>query len=128
MRRDCPRDIRAHLAEVSDWQNRALEPICPIVFLGALRIKIRDAENLQVQNQAVYVGLWVANNERAKFWLSAMNNLKNRGVEDIIIAVVDGLKGFPDAINAAFPATAVRPASFSWCAICGTFLAGKIAK
>ena len=80
MRRDCPRDIRAHLAEVSDWQNRALEPIYPIDFLDALRIKIRDAENRQVQNQAVYValgvtsegkrevlGLWVANNRGAKF-------------------------------------------------------------
>ena len=107
MRRDCPRDIRAHLAEVSDWQNRALEPICPIVFLGALRIKIRDAENLQVQNQAVYVVLWVANNGGAKFWLSVMHNLKNRGVKDILNAVVDGLKGFPDAVNAAFPETTV---------------------
>jgi putative transposase len=106
----------AVLEEVSDWQNRALEPVYPIVFLDALRVKIRDAESRQVKNKAVYValgvtpegerevlGLWIAANEGAKFWLSIMNNLRNRGVEDILIAVVDGLKGFPDAINAAFP-------------------------
>ena len=111
----------AVLEEVSDWQNRALEPIYPIVFLDALRVKIRDAESRQVKNKAVYValgvtpdgerevlGLWIAANEGAKFWLSIMNNLKNRGLEDILIAVVDGLKGFPDAINAAFPDTTVQ--------------------
>ena len=91
----------AVLEEVSDWQNRALEPMYPIVFLDALRVKIRDAESRQVKNKAVYValgvtpegerevlGLWIANNEGAKFWLSVMNNLRNRGVEDILIAVV----------------------------------------
>lgn len=108
----------AVLEEVSDWQNRALEPVYPVVFLDALRVKIRDAESRMVKNKAVYValgvttegdrevlGLWIAANEGAKFWLSIMNNLRNRGVEDILIAVVDGLKGFPDAINAAFPET-----------------------
>jgi transposase-like protein len=129
------RDIRAHLEEVyglqvsadlisrvtdavlaegSDWQNRALEPIYPIVFLDALRVKIRDAESRQVKNKAVYValgvtpegerevlGLWIANTEGAKFWLSVMNNLRNRGVEDILIAVVDGLKGFPPSRDIA---------------------------
>ena len=111
----------AVLEEVSDWQNRALEPLYPIVFLDALRVKIRDAESRQVKNKAVYValgvntegerevlGLWIAANEGAKFWLSVMNNLRNRGVDDILIAVVDGLKGFPDAINAAFPETEVQ--------------------
>jgi putative transposase len=111
----------AVLEEVSDWQNRALEPMYPIVFLDALRVKIRDAESRQVKNKVVYValgvtpegerevlGLWIANNEGAKFWLSVMNTLRNRGVEDILIAVVDGLKGFPDAINAAFPETTVQ--------------------
>jgi len=111
----------AVLEEVSDWQNRALEPMYPIVFLDALRVKIRDAESRQVKNKAVYValgvnaegerevlGLWIAANEGAKFWLSVMNNLRNRGIEDILIAVVDGLKGFPDAINAAFPDTTVQ--------------------
>ena len=136
------RDIRAHLEEVyglrvsadlisrvtdavldevSDWQNRALEHMYPIVFLDALRVKIRDAESRQVKNKAVYIaygvtsegdrevlGLWVANTEGAKFWLSVMNNLKNRGLEDILIAVVDGLKGFPEAINAAYPDTTVQ--------------------
>jgi putative transposase len=82
----------AVLEEVSDWQNRALEPVYPIVFLDALRVKIRDAESRQVKNKAVYValgvtpegerevlGLWIAANEGAKFWLTIMNNLKNRG-------------------------------------------------
>jgi putative transposase len=95
--------------------------VYPIVFLDALRVKIRDAESRQVKNKAVYVALgvnpdgerevlgwWIAVNEGAKFWLSIMNNLKNRGLEDILIAVVDGLKGFPDAINAAFPDTTVQ--------------------
>lgn len=89
-----------------------------IFFLDALRVKIRDAHMRQVNNNAVYValgvtpegerevlGLWIANNEGTKFWLCVMNNLRNRGVEDILIAVVDGPKGFPDAINAAFPET-----------------------
>ena len=111
----------AVLEEVSDWQNRALEPVYPIVFLDALRVKIRGAESRQVKNKAVYVtlgvtregerevlSLWIANNEGAKFWFSVMNNLRNRGLEDILIAVVDGLKGFPDAINAAFPETTVQ--------------------
>ena len=114
----------AVLEEVSDWQNRALEPMYPIVFLDALRVKIRDAESRQVKNKAVYValgvtpegerevlGLWIAANEGAKFWLSMMNNLRNRGVEDILIAVVDGLKGFPDAINAAFPESTAKGAA-----------------
>tara|TARA_R110002051_G_scaffold322837_2_gene414476 strand:+ start:919 stop:1212 length:294 start_codon:yes stop_codon:yes gene_type:complete len=82
----------------------------PIVFLDALRVKIRNAKSRQVKNKAVYValgvtpegerevlGLWVAANEEAKFWLSAINNLRHRGVEDILVAVVDCLKGFPDA-------------------------------
>ena len=116
----------AVLEEVPDWQNRAQEPIYPIVFRDALRVKIRDTESRQVKNKGVYValgvtpevkrevlGLWIATNEGAKFWLSVMNNLRNRGVEDILIAVVpfhrlqanderamDSLKGFPDAINA----------------------------
>ena len=111
----------AVLEEVSDWQNRALERMYPIVFFDALRVKIRDSESRQVKNKAVYVayginsdgerevlGLWVSQNEGAKFWLSVMNSLKNRGLEDILIAVVDGLNGFPDAINAAYPETAVQ--------------------
>ncbi len=112
----------AVLEEVSAWQNRALEPMYPLVFLDALGVTIRDPESRQVKNKAVYgalgvtpegerevLGLWIANNEGTQFWLSVMNNLCNRGVEDILIAVVHGLKGFPDAINAAFPDTTVQP-------------------
>ena len=111
----------AVLDEVREWQSRALERRYPIVIFDALRVKIRDADSRQVQNKAVYValgvsrdgvrevlGLWIAGNEGAKFWLSVMNELKNRGVQDILIAVVDGLKGFPEAITAAFPETTVQ--------------------
>ncbi len=109
----------AVLDEVATWQGRPLDPIYPLVILDALRIKIRD-EGL-VRNKAIYVaigvraegtkevlGLWIEQNEGAKFWLKVMNELKNRGVEDILIAVVDGLKGFPDAIHAVFPDTVVQ--------------------
>src|SRR5664279_5730562 len=109
----------AVLETVAEWQNRPLEAMYPLVFFDALRVKIRD-EGL-VRNKAVFValgvrpdgtkdilGLWIETSEGAKFWLRVMNELKNRGVEDILIAVVDGLKGFPDAINAAFPETTVQ--------------------
>ena len=111
----------AVLDEVREWQNRALERMYPIVIFDALRVKIRDADSRMVKNKAVYValgisrdgvrevlGLWIADNEGAKFWLSVMSELKNRGVQDILIAVVDGLKGFPDAITAAFPEATVQ--------------------
>jgi putative transposase len=94
----------AVLEEVSAWQARPLEAIYPLVFFDALRVKIRD-EGL-VRNKAVHIalgvradgtkeilGLWLEQNEGAKFWLRVMNELKNRGVEDVLIAVVDGLKG-----------------------------------
>jgi len=93
----------------------------PIVIFDALRVKIRDADSRMVKNKAVYValgvsrdgvrevlGLWIAGNEGAKFRLSVMNELKNRGVQDVLIAVVDGLKGFPDAITAAFPKATIQ--------------------
>ena len=111
----------AVLDEVREWQSRALDRMYPIVIFDALRVKIRDADSRMVKNKAVYValgvnrdgmrevlGLWIADNEGAKFWLSVVTELKNRGVQDILIAVVDGLKGFPDAITAAFPDTAVQ--------------------
>ncbi len=111
----------AVLDEVRDWQSRALDRMYPIVIFDALRVKIRDADSRMVKNKAVYValgvtrdgvrevlGLWIADNEGAKFWLSVMNELKNRGIQDILIAVVDGLKGFPEAITAAFPEAAVQ--------------------
>jgi putative transposase len=109
----------AVLAEVAEWQNRPLEAIYPLVFFDAIRVKIRD-EGF-VRNKAVYIalgilpdgtkeilGIWIEQTEGAKFWLKVMNELKTRGVGDILIAVVDGLKGFPDAINAVFPQTIVQ--------------------
>ena len=109
----------AVLETVAEWQNRPLEPMYPLVFFDALRVKIRD-EGL-VRNKAVYValgvtpngtkdilGLWIETSEGAKFWLRVMNELRNRGLEDILVAVVDGLKGFPDAINAVFPRALVQ--------------------
>ena len=104
----------AILDEIAEWQNRPLEPQYPLVFFDALRVKIRDEGT--VRNKAVYValgvradgrkeilGLWIEQTEGAKFWLRVMSELKTRGVEDVLIAVVDGLKGFPDAITAVFP-------------------------
>ena len=107
------------LEEVKDWQGRPLDACYPVVFFDALRVKIRD-EGL-VKNKAVYValaldgeghkhvlGLWIEQTEGAKFWLKVMNDLKTRGVQDILIAAVDGLKGFPEAIGAVFPETVVQ--------------------
>jgi putative transposase len=109
----------AVLEEVRDWQNRPLEAVYPVLFLDALQVRIRDQG--VVRNKAVYLalaldcdgnkhvlGLWIEQTEGAKFWLHVMNELKTRGVEDFFIAVVDGLKGFPDAINAVFPRTTVQ--------------------
>src|SRR5215213_7353511 len=109
----------AVLEEVAAWQARPLEPVYPLVFFDALRVKVRD-EGL-VRNKAVHIalgvradgskeilGLWLEQNEGAKFWLRVMNELKNRGVEDVLIAVVDGLKGFPEAITAVFPQATVQ--------------------
>ncbi len=109
----------AVLEEVADWQNRPLDACYALVFFDAIRVKIRD-EGL-VRNKAVYIalgilpdgtkeilGLWIEQTEGAKFWLRVMNELKNRGLNDILIAVVDGLKGFPEAINAVFPETVVQ--------------------
>jgi putative transposase len=109
----------AVLEEIAEWQNRPLEALYPLVFFDAIRVKIRDEGT--VRNKAVYValgvrpdgakeilGLWIEQNEGAKFWLRVMNELKNRGVEDVLIAIVDGLKGFPEAITAVFPQAQVQ--------------------
>ncbi len=109
----------AVLDEVAEWQNRPLESCYPLIFLDAIRVKIRD-EGF-VRNKAVYIalgiladgtkeilGIWIEQTEGAKFWLRVMNELKTRGVGDVLIAVVDGLKGFPEAINAVFPQTVVQ--------------------
>jgi putative transposase len=109
----------AVLDEIAAWQARPLEPVYPLIFFDALRVKIRD--EALVRNKAVHValgvradgtkeilGLWIEQTEGAKFWLRVMTELKNRGVEDVLIAVVDGLKGFPDAITAVFPEATVQ--------------------
>ena len=109
----------AVLDEVAEWQNRPLDICYPLVFFDAIRVKVRD-EGF-VRNKAIYIalgilpdgtkeilGIWIEQTEGAKFWLRVMNELKNRGAQDILIAVVDGLKGFPEAINAVFPQTIVQ--------------------
>jgi putative transposase len=109
----------AVLEEVTEWQNRPLEALYPLIFFDAIRIKVRDEGT--VRNKAVYValgvrpdgtkeilGLWIEQSEGAKFWLRVMNELKTRGVEDVLIAIVDGLKGFPEAITAVFPQAQVQ--------------------
>ena len=109
----------AVLEDVSAWQNRPLEPVYAIVYFDALRVKIRD-EGL-VRNKAVYLaigitcngykevlGLWIEQTEGAKFLLRVMNELKVRGTQDLLIAVVDGLKGFPEAITTVFPECVVQ--------------------
>ncbi len=109
----------AVMAEVTAWQARPLEPMYPVVFFDALRVKIR--EDAVVRNKAIYLalgvlpdgtrdilGLWVDNTEGAKFWMKVFNDLKTRGVADILIAVTDGLKGMPEALGAVFPATTLQ--------------------
>jgi len=106
-------------AEAAEWQSRPLDPMYPVVFFDAIRVKVRD-EGV-VRNKAIYLalaitadgrqlvlGLWIEQTEGAKFWLRMLNELRNRGLTDILIAVVDGLKGFPEAITAAFPQTLVQ--------------------
>ncbi|MCP4489164.1 MAG: IS256 family transposase [Gammaproteobacteria bacterium] len=107
------------MEEVKEWQNSPLDRVYPIVYMDAIRIKVRD--NGEIKNKAVYLalavnmegrkdllGIWMAHEEGAKFWLSIVTELKNRGVQDILIACVDGLKGFPEAIESIFPDTKVQ--------------------
>ena len=109
----------AVLDEVKSWQNRPLERVYPVVYMDALYVKIRDGGH--VQNRAIYVaialnieggkevlGLWASANEGAKFWLQVMTELRNRGVEDVFIACIDGLKGFPEAVESVFPKAQVQ--------------------
>ena len=109
----------AVLEAVSAWQTRALEPMYPVVFFDAMRVKIR--EEAVVRNKAIYLalgvqpdgtrdilGLWIENTEGAKFWLKVFNDLKMRGVQDILIAVTDGLKGISESLSTIFPATTLQ--------------------
>ena len=113
------RVTNAVIEKVDEWQTRPLEPVYPIVYMDCIRLKIR--EDNKVINKAVYLalgvdvtgqkdllGMWFSENEGAKFWLNVLTELKNRGVQDILIACVDGLKGFPDAINTAFENTQIQ--------------------
>jgi len=104
---------------VEEWRNRPLETFYPVVFFDALRVNIRDeghiskkaiylALSIRLDGQKELLGMWIEKNEGAKFWMGILNELKNRGVQDILIAAVDGLTGFPDAINAVFPETEVQ--------------------
>jgi len=106
-------------SEVQAWQSRPLEPMYPVVFFDALRVKIR--EDAVVHNKAVYLalgvlpdgsreilGMWIEGTEGAKFWLKVFNDLRTRGVSDILIAVTDGLKGIPQALEAVFPDTTLQ--------------------
>ena len=107
------------MEKIVEWQSRPLDAVYPIVYLDCIVVKIR--QDKQVINKAVYLalgvnieghkellGMWISENEGAKFWLNVLTELQNRGVKDILIACVDGLKGFPDAINAAFPETEIQ--------------------
>jgi len=106
-------------ADVQVWQNRPLEEVYPIVYFDALWGKVRDngpvvkvavylALGITMAGQKEVLGMWVANSEGAKFWLHVLTELKNRGVKDIFIGCVDGLKGFPEAMETVFPATQVQ--------------------
>jgi putative transposase len=105
--------------EVKAWQNRQLDEVYPIVYMDALQFKVRDGGH--VRNKAVYIaigitmeglkevlGIWIAQTEGAKFWLQVVTELMNRGLRDVFIACVDGLKGFPEAIETVFPKTEVQ--------------------
>ena len=107
------------LEDVNEWQNRPLDSIYPIVFLDCIVVKVH--QDKRVINKAVYLalgvnsegikellGLWISENEGSKFWLSVLTELQNRGIQDIFIACVDGLSGFPEAINTVFPKTKIQ--------------------
>jgi len=113
------RVTNAVIEEVIEWQARPLDSVYPIVYLDCLVVKIRQDKH--VINKAIYLalgvnieghkellGMWISENEGAKFWLNVLTELQNRGVNDILIACVDGLKGFPEAINTVFPQTQVQ--------------------
>lgn len=109
----------AVIEQVVEWQNRPLDAVYPIVYLDCIVLKVRQdshiinksvflALGINVEGQKELLGMWLAENEGAKFWLNVLTELKNRGLSDIFIACVDGLKGFPDAINAVYPETKIQ--------------------
>lgn len=107
------------MEEVQAWQSRPLDKVYPVVWLDALVIKVRKdkrvfnkcfylALGINMDGQKELLGIWISDNEGAKFWLNVLTELKNRGVEDIFVACIDGLTGFPEAIEAVFPRTEVQ--------------------
>ena len=113
------RVTNAVLEEVREWQNRPLEKSYAIVYLDALRVRSREdgkscnksvyiALGVNFEGQKEVLGLWIANNEGAKFWMGVLNEIKNRGVQDILITCMDGLTGFPDAVHSVYPETRVQ--------------------
>jgi len=108
----------AVIDEVKAWQSRPLDALYPIVYLDCIHVKVRDgsvrvkavylAIGINMSGEKEVMGLWIAQTEGAKFWLQVVTELKNRGVQDIFIACVDGLKGFPEAIEAVYPHAAVQ--------------------
>jgi len=121
---DVSKELISHITntiyeEVQQWRNRPIDELYPIVFFDAIRIKIRDsgkvvnkvvylALGIDLEGQKDLLGMWIAHNEGAKFWLSVLTELRNRGINDILIACIDGLKGFPDAIESVFPDTDIQ--------------------
>ncbi len=115
-----PKVTDAVIEQVIEWQSRPLDAVYLIIYLDCIVVKIR--QDKKVINKAIYLalgvnmeghkellGLWLSENEGAKFWLNVLTELQNRGVKDILIACIDGLKGFPDAIDTAFPETQIQP-------------------
>lgn len=113
------RVTNAVIEQVTEWQSRPLDAVYPIVYLDCIVVKIR--QDKQVINKSIFLalginteghkellGMWLAENEGAKFWLNVLTELQNRGLKDILIACVDGLKGFPDAINTVYPETRIQ--------------------
>lgn len=105
--------------QVTEWQNRQLDALYPIVYMDCIVVKVHQngsvinkaaflALGINTEGQKELLGMWLAENEGAKFWLSVLTELKNRGLQDILIACVDGLKGFPDAINSVYPQTHIQ--------------------
>ena len=105
--------------QVTEWQNRQLDALYPIVYMDCIVVKVRQnggvinkavflALGINTEGQKELLGMWLAENEGAKFWLNVLTELKNRGLQDILIACVDGLKGFPDAINSVYPQTHIQ--------------------
>ncbi|WP_177335964.1 IS256 family transposase, partial [Klebsiella quasipneumoniae] len=109
----------AVMEQVVEWQNRPLDTVYPIVYLDCIVLKVRQdsrvinksvflALGINIEGQKELLGMWLAENEGAKFWLNVLTELKNRGLNDILIACVDGLKGFPDAINTVYPKARIQ--------------------